>query len=298
MAYSNLTHLTNSLLERAEAALQRTVAAAPHDAAALLRLGDVQRGRGRLGEALQCYRQVLSLRPGDSKASWLAAVLSGKALPEALADAPAPFVRRTDFLPPPRCSQLLAFAQTNREQFKPAAIGPYRRVDASVRKLLVEHRATQREVQPWFEVRLRDAFPEVLARLRMPEPREYSVEMSMSAYLHGDFSTKHIDNVGEPFRTRTLSFAYYFHRRPRRFVGGDLLLHDTNDPASTFTRIEPEYNSIVFFPPWRLHEITAVEEPSAGGARGAVRSHEPFGDARLAIHGWLRTRSAESPSIP
>ena len=284
--YRNLTRMlvrSDGLLERAEAELLRTVAADPKDAGALLRLGDVQRSKGKPGEALECYRRVRSLQPSDSKACWLVAVLSGEALPEAPADAPVPFVRKTDFLPPQRCSDLLAFAQANRERFKPAAIGEYVRVDTSIRKLLIERRMTAREVQPWFEVRLRKAFSEVLPRLRMPEPREYSVEMSMSAYLRGDFSTKHTDNDGGPFSTRTLSFAYYFHRRPRRFSGGDLLLHDKDDDASAFSRIEPAYNSIVFFPACCLHEITVVE--------GAV---DAFGDARFAIHGWLRPCSAES----
>ena len=67
---------------RAAAALQGVVAAEPENAAALLRLGDVYRGTGKLREALECYRRVAALRPGDSTASWLVAILSGKALPD------------------------------------------------------------------------------------------------------------------------------------------------------------------------------------------------------------------------
>ena len=51
---------------------------------------------------------------------------------------------------------------------------------------------------------------------------------------------------------RRLSYVYYFHRQPRPFRGGDLLLYDTDRQAGNFemgvfTRIEPLHNSIVFF---------------------------------------------------
>ena len=300
MAYSNLTHSllrTDGLLERAEAALQCAVAADPDDATALLRLGDVQRGRGRLGEALDSYRRVLSLRPSDLKASWLVAILSGEGVAEGQACArPVPFVHRTDFLPPSRCSQLLAFAQVNREHFEPGVVGVKGKVDPSIRKALVERQVSVREVQPWFEPLLRDAFSDALPRLRMPEPSEYWVEIAMAAYLGGGFLAKHTDNSVRPFDTRTLSFAYYFHRQPRRFSGGELLLHDGDGDASAFTRIEPLHNSIVFFPSSALHQIAPVEIDIDGFDEDRPQDASQtngFADARFAIHGWLRTHSAD-----
>ena len=285
--YRSLTRLlvrTDGLLERAEAALRRTVAADPEDAAALLRLGDVQRSEGRLEEALACYRRVLSLRPDDAKAAWLVAVLTGQALPEApMRDRPPPFVRRTNFLPPERCQALFSLAFANRERFAPAVVGGPRRVDPSARRALTERAVTAREVQPWFETPLRSAFREALPRMGMPEPSEYWVEMAMSAYLGGGFFAEHVD-AGPCFRTRRLSFAYYFHAEPRRFRGGELLLHDGHGQPG-FTRIEPQHNSIVFYPAWALHQITAVEG-----------DFKDFRDARFAIHGWLRTYQAEQPT--
>lgn len=286
--YRNLTRLLvreDGLIERAEAALLRTVAADPEDAAALLQLGDVQRGKGQLDEALACYRRVLSLRPDDAKALWLTAVLSGQPLPEApVRDRPPPFVRRPDFLPPRQCQALLSHALANRERLAPAVVGGPRRVDPSARRALTERAVTVREVQPWFEAPLRSAFREALPRMGMPEPSEYWVEMAMSAYLGGGFFAEHVD-AGPGFRTRRLSFAYYFHAEPRRFRGGELLLHDGDGQAGTFTRIEPQHNSIVFYPAWALHQIAAVE--------GDIKD---FRDARFAIHGWLRTYQTEQPT--
>lgn len=53
--------------------------AGPDNAAALQRLGEVYRGLGKLGEALECYQRVLALRPDEPKARRLAAILRGDA---------------------------------------------------------------------------------------------------------------------------------------------------------------------------------------------------------------------------
>ena len=270
---------SGGLLERAENALRRAVEANANDAAALFRLGDVQRGEGRLDGALASYQRVVSLRPEDAKASWLVAILSGKELPDTPAPGrPVPFVYQTDFLPPRRCAALLTFAQANRERFTPGAVGASRRVNPAVRKALVEQKVTVTEVRPWFETRLRKAFSQALPRMGMCEPGRYRVEMSMSAHRGGDFFVKHIDNNTHTTRARMVSFAYYFHREPRRFSGGELLLHDSDSDACAFTRIEPLGNSIVFFPSWCTHQITRIENDL-----------DDFDGARFAIHGWLRT---------
>ena len=151
-------------------------------------------------------------------------------------------------------------------------------MNLAIRKALVEQKVTVREVRPWFETRLRKAFSEALPRMGMCEPGQYRVEMSLSAHLGGDFFDKHIDNATRTTRARMVSFAYYFHREPRRFSGGELLLHDSHSNAGGFTRIEPRGNSIVFFPSWCTHQITPVEN-----------DRDDFGAARFAIHGWLRT---------
>ena len=302
LRHDNLTRLllrSDGLFAQAETALRRAIAATPDDAASLLRLGDVLRGKGKLREALECYRRVASLRPTDRKASWLVAVLGGTALPEQPpAAAPAPFVRQTDFLPPKRCAALLALALASRQRcepglvFAPSAGGnePPRNgrrdgfADPARRNaLMVDRRIVEQQVRPWFEARLRDAFAEALPRLRLPEPRECRVEMGMSAYLGGGFFAAHKDNGASVVRTRLVSFAYYFHRRPKRFSGGELLLHDGDGEAGAFTRIEPRHNSIVFFPGDCLHQVAAVETESPD-----------FGDARFALLGGLRDACADA----
>ena len=282
--YRNLTRLllrSDGLLERAEVALRHTLAANPNDVAALLRLGDVQRGKGRFDAALECYRRAASLRPQDPKPNWLVAILTGQDTPApAPAHGAAPFVRLADFLPRRRCRQLLALALANREAFAPSIptiSTPAGQVDAAVRKgLVLPQQTTDREVRPWFEPPLRRAFAAAGRKLGRREPRDYRIEMEMSAFLGGGYLARHDDNR---YRDRRLSFAYYFHRLPRPFAGGELLLHDADDNA--FTRIEPQHNSIVFFPPESVHEIAAVEGDP-----------EDFAAARFTLQGWLSSAPA------
>ena len=304
--YRNATRLllrSDGVLERALVALRRTVAADPGNADALLQLGDTCRGLGKLREALGCYERVASLRPGDRKAPWLAAILSGSALPPAAPEVarPMPFVRKAGFLPPQRCSALLALALANWRRFAPAKViieqdpkktdsvlgrrgsgeaeAVEHTVDPSRRKAqIVDHRIIEREVRPWFEAPLRDAFADALPRLRMREPSGSWVELAMTAYLPGGFFAKHQDDGR--YTTRMVSFVYYFHRQPKRFAGGELLLCD-GDGTGAFTLIEPQHNSIVFFPASGFHKVAAVHGDS-----------EDFGDARFAIHGWLHRQGA------
>ena len=295
---NNLTHATlrpGGLLDRAVVALQRTLASDPDNMAALRRLGDLYRGLGKLREALDCYTRVVAAHPDDTKASRLAAILSGQPLPESAeaspAAQPAPFVHMTDFLPEQQCQALLDLALASRERFQPALVGVPRKgetadrapavvekgiVDPRRRKgLVASGRFTEHEVRPWLEAWLRSAFTHALPRLQMREPSEYSVEMAMSAYLGSGFFSKHRDDSA--FRTRKVSFAYYFHARPPRFSGGDLLLYD-EDGSRAFTRIEPQHNSIVLFPASHLHEVATIVGNSAD-----------FPAARFAIHGWLHS---------
>ena len=299
--YRNLTRVllrSDGLLGRAATVLQRTVAADPGNADALLRLGDMYRGLGKLREALGCYERVASLRPGDRKAPWLAAILSGSALPPAAPEVarPMPFVRKAGFLPPQRCSALLALALANRRRFAPAKViveqdghrgsgdaGQAEAVDGTVdpsrrKAQIVDHRVVEREVRPWFEAPLRDAFADALPRLGMREPSRSWVELAMTAYLPGGFFAKHLDDGR--YATRTASFVYYFHRRPKRFCGGELLLCD-GDGTGAFTLIEPRHNSIVLYPASGIHKVATVHGDSMR-----------FDNARFAIHGWLHRQGA------
>ena len=272
------------LLDQAETALRRTLALRPDDVPTLVRLGAVQRGKGDLAVALETYQRVTGLCPGHPEASWLGAVLSGSALPDGLAPegtAPVPFVRMTDFLPRERCDDLLAEVVAERERFVPAKVGDGE-VDLDMRHALVAPPRIRRKVRSWFVPRLRGVVESVLARLpAVCDLGAYRVELDVTAHLNGHFFKVHRDWNEKRTPHRRISYAWYFHREPRRFSGGDLLLSDTDRETEryvpgAFTRIDPQHNSIVFFPSGCWHQITPVH----GGG-------DDFGDGRFTVNGWL-----------
>ena len=293
------------LAEQAGAALQRRLAADPHDAEALLRLADLHRGEGRLDAALDACRRVVALRPGHPKASWLCAVLDGEDLPDPpqAPDAwpvPAPFVRVRNFLPPDEHAALLALMLAGREHFnEPARVGTGYVNPKTWNNSQADDRIRE-QVRPGFEPRLRELVGKALPRLGMGGLGAYRVELQVRTYQAGGFHTVRTDFHARGSTPREINYVYYLHRRPKSFSGGDLLLHDglvagscgnllLHDGllASTFTRIEPSDNSIVLFPSrilhrHVLHEVTLVEcDPG------------DFGAGRFSVDGALRRLRAD-----
>ena len=82
--------------------------------------------------------------------------------------------------------------------------------------------------------------------------------------------------------SRRITFVYFFHREPRQFEGGELLLHDSDGGGNrhvscrSYQTVVPRQNQIVFFPCSLVHEITPVECPS-----------KAFADSRFTLNGWL-----------
>ena len=282
---------TEELFDRAEAALRRMLEVEPRNTAALARLGDIERRRGDFAAALTAYRNLLAVAPGDAEAAWLIAVLGGDRLPGGAVGRAAPFVRLTDFLPPASRDRLLRDVLAASEQFDPARIRFNARgniLNREIRDALVLDEPTTRAIRSWFVPKLRVVLPDVLRRLRMEDLDPGRIETEVTVHLNGGFYAAHRDDgvIGNA-RYRIVSCVYYFHRAPRPFVGGDLLLHDAGragrggaaDPGGAFSRIEPLCNSIVFFPSGCLHEITPVACATE------------FGDGRFTVQNWISRRA-------
>ena len=278
------------LHDRAEAAVRRTLAADPHDAGALWKLGEIHRRQGSLAAAHDVYRRLNAHGPDRHKASWLSAVLGGGRVPEAIAPRgvwPAPFVRMRDFLAPGQCDRLMALALAGRGRLAPAGvgIGSDARVDPAVRMTFEADARTRREFRPWFLQKTGSVIPEVLARLRMEDGGRHAVELQMRVYPDGGYYWAHQDDVVN----RILSFVYFFHPEPRRFSGGDLLLYDadaeTDDcPFKAFSRIVPLRNSIVFFPSGAWHQVAPV-----------TCDTDDFGSGRFVVNGHVRESGGGAP---
>ena len=272
------------LQDLAAAALERTLAADPDNAHAQWKLAEIHRRQGDFAAARGLYRRLRVRGPDRRKAAWLHRVLSGDGPPEAAPGGlwPAPFVWMTDFLAPGECDRLLALGVARRECFTPAKVGDpsISRVDPEVRITLEAGPRTMQEVRPRIDPKIRSVLPDVLARLGMPGFDRYGIEMGMRVYLEGGFYRAHSDSRSLHYRSRVLSFVYFFHRQPRRFSGGDLLLYDTDVDTyawtwEAFSRIVPLRNSIVFFPGACWHQVCPVqcETDDFGDGRWAVNGH-------------------------
>ena len=281
------------LLHQAESVLRQRLAAHPHDAKALHRLGDVQRGRGQFPAAIETYRRLRALNPDHANAAELVSTLSGGRVPPASLPGlrPVPFVRLTEFLTPAQRERLFMHVMVGRERFRPARVGK-NTLDRRRRASLVADGQTDRAVRSWFGPKLCSVLPHVLARLRMEGLHPFRIEMSVTVHLGGGLYKVHRDNSEGWFRSRKLSYAYYFHRRPKRFSGGDLLLYDmgveADDGSSVvFSRIEPLDNSLVFFPSDAFHEITPI-----------ACATQDFRDGRFTVNGWIRSRGEDGAATP
>jgi len=130
--------------------------------------------------------------------------------------------------------------------------------------------------------RIRGVLPKVLDRLGIEEFPVAHTEAQITASNDGDFFRAHSDDSDVMIASRRITFVYFFHREPRQFKGGELLLHDSHGGGErhvgtgSYQTVAPQQNQIVFFPCSVLHEITPVECHS-----------KAFADSRFTLNGWL-----------
>ena len=274
--------MPGGLLDRAEETLERSLATDPKNTAALRRLAIIRRCKGDLPGALQTYGRLVELQPDDVQALYLHAVLNSEEAPEVVSPGAAPFVRIEQFLTPAEHDVVLETAHQQQSRLKISKIGGGdAQYDPEWRSSLVLCKKLD-ELIPWFLPRVKKALADVLPRLQVAPFAVGKVELQMTVHRSRGFYKIHQDIGKEQNRGRRVSYVYYFHRLPKRFTGGDLLLYDTNvgdgTYAAAFTRIEALDNSIVFFPSAYCHQVTTVQCVT-----------DDFGDSRFTLNGWFNS---------
>jgi len=190
-----------------------------------------------------------------------------------------------EFLAPQELEELTRFALQHEADFQSSEV-----YSASAEKGVIndDYRRSRvlmdlAEQQEMILARIKSVLPQVLDTLGMDEFTIADVEAQITASNDGDFFHLHDDNGSEGVAARYLTFVYFFHREPRQFEGGELLIHDAHlkdgnyVSNGTHQTIVPRQNQIVFFPCQQQHEITAVKCPS-----------RRFADSRFTLNGWLR----------
>ncbi|MBC2876959.1 MULTISPECIES: 2OG-Fe(II) oxygenase [Streptomyces] len=88
----------------------------------------------------------------------------------------------------------------------------------------------------------------------------------------------------DPGNPHRISFIYHLHRRPRGFTGGQTRIYDTTvreghpGIAESFRDVQPDHDSLVFFPSDAWYQVRPVASPSA-----------KLLDSRFAFHGRLHS---------
>ena len=276
-----------ALLNRARDALERRLAADPRDEGALLSLGELSRREGKFAQAIAAYRALHELR-GDAASVWAIRAIGGGEPLDTPPDGcrPAPFTRCADFLCPAEQEKLQFALRAGPEAFQPATVGK-KIARPEYRAALAAKRGPLRKtIRRLFMPKLRAVLPDVAARLGVIGVNDCHVEIALTATLAGGFYRIHRDDSGNlesPYRTRAISYVYYYHREPKPFTGGELLLYDTcprtkRFARTRFSRIDPMRNTLVLFPSCYFHEILPVH--------GVDR----FEDARFTVNGWIHGR--------
>ena len=183
-------------------------------------------------------------------------------------------------------SRLLSYAIDNEQRFEVSRIkrsgegiiNPAARIS----RLLRDLGALKQDIR----ARLLDLAPVLMKQLGMTAFTVARAEVELVAHGDGAFYRPHVDTALDERNddtVRLLSAVYYFHVEPRRYSGGALRLHamGTDGTSGQYVDIEPQHNSLVYFPSWALHEVLPVRCPSRS-----------FADSRFAINCWLlRTRA-------
>ena len=205
-----------------------------------------------------------------------------------------PYARMFDFLPESDHRQLLDWALSIADKFRPATVSkgrpkrefrvdPERRIGLTTRKL--------GPLEPVLRERLLAALPELIAATGTGGPPPSSLELELAAHADGAYYRPHIDiPVGadrqplgaNPGEDRVLSAVYYFYAEPKAFSGGELRLFPFGPtpfgqapPPANFVDLEPVRNSLVAFPSWVPHEVRPISVPS-----------REFRDYRFALNCW------------
>jgi SM-20-related protein len=189
-----------------------------------------------------------------------------------------------EFLAPQELEELVSYTLQNEAQFRNSeVISP----NGEPGMIAFDHRRSRvlmdlGKHEAVILDRIRGVLPRVLDQLGIEEFPVIHTEAQITASNDGDFFRAHSDDSDEMIASRRITFVYFFHREPRQFEGGELLLHDSHGggerhvSSRSYQTVVPRQNQIVFFPCSVLHEITAVE----------CRSRA-FADSRFTLNGWL-----------
>lgn len=143
----------------------------------------------------------------------------------------------------------------------------------------------QDDVKSKFLTKISSIYPELLSELDITDTLDNSnAEIQLTYSNDGDFFKAHPDSdavARNIIGRRRFTFVYYMNNEPKNYTGGTLRIYDVarnadeKYNADVYEDIQPENNSILFFPSYYWHEVLEVKCES-----------NKFEDSRFTINGW------------
>lgn len=194
---------------------------------------------------------------------------------------PTPVIVVDDFVGRAVAEQLVQYAIAHESGFRQSKVtlGHVSIVDESRRVSRVN--SDIYPVMPLIEPAIRKAVDEAIPKLGLINVDSYFLEPELSWCGDGGFFRMHADSLSRDRLAiqRVMTMVYYFHKEPKAFTGGQLLLYALGADANSSPQheIEPQFDRAVFFPAWFPHEVLPVHSSSPA-----------FSDGRFAITCWVR----------
>lgn len=188
------------------------------------------------------------------------------------------YVQLDQFLSPTDHARLLEYVLSREAEFVSTTTSTGA---ANYRKSIVLHYFP--EFAELISDRIQAVLPTVLNKLNLPVFEASQIEAQLTGHNHGNYYKVHNDNGSPETATRELTYVYYFHREPKAFAGGELVIYDSRIEnnyyvqAESYHTVEPRNNSIVVFLSRYMHEVLPVQCLSRA-----------FADSRFTINGWVR----------
>lgn len=257
----------------------------------LLQLSNLYRQKGNLEQSKHYCLELLHLEPEHVYANQLKAALSGQFdLSYCTADqvAPSPFIVIDDFIANEKLLELESIIKENSDLFDSTRVNYKGKniKDDVARKSKVLDKKHFKQFAHFFESKLLEVVPSVAYKLKL-RPSILHPELSLTMHLDGDFFKIHSDVLAKGKGSlRALTFVFYYHKNPKAFNGGDLLLFDSSTNRGqhdmNYTKISPVRNSIIFFPSGCYHKVTPIKLNTTNYLNG-----------RFTINGWFH-KNAEA----
>ncbi|ABC32703.1 conserved hypothetical protein [Hahella chejuensis KCTC 2396] len=242
----------------------------------------------KFDKAASALSQRLYINPNCPQAHDLLKTISDRREPN-YGVIPSPRIVISDFLPRVRVDELLTLAEQRISRFEPGKvsgareIAPERRNSLRLRDPLIE-----KKLNDWFSPHFRKRLTDYCSQLDVALFEISEIELKFCCYPNGAYFHIHRDDQAPNseatgMRTpgvRRISFAYYFHRRPKSFTGGELQLYATDRKHDIYSRhriesIPPHFNTLVLFPSGFYHEVLKITETSGEimNGRFAINGH-------------------------